>query len=141
MSNDAIADTLNRIYTNALVGNRKVSVPFNKMTESIAQVLQSEGFIESFSKAGKKVSDRSIEINISYIEEEDERGVKNKPKAVIKGFSRVSKPSKRVYARVKDIKTGKKDRATRVFSTPQGVLSESKAREIGVGGELLFEIW
>ena len=136
--NDAISDILNRIYTNSLVGNKKVSFPATKMTESVVEVLKLEGFIDSFEKTGKNTK-KSIEVEISYVSGDQTGNRKLKP--VFEGFKRVSKPSRRVYTGVKDIMYDRADRTTRVLSTPKGVFSEKEARKNGVGGEILFEIW
>ncbi len=139
--NDIISDMLNRIYTGSLAGKRTVSFPATKITESITELLHSEGYIDSFTKTGKDPK-KNIEVEISYfsknglVEADESRG-----KAVMSGFTRVSKPSRRIYAGVADIKFDRPERSTRVLSTPKGVLSEKDAREKGVGGEILFEIW
>ncbi len=138
--NDAISDILNRIYTNSLVGNKRVSFPATKMTESIVTVLHSEGFIDSFEKNGKS-NKKSIEVEIAYISQDESGKEKGKLRPVFEGFNRISKPSRRVYAGVKDIMYDRADRTTRFLSTPKGVLSEKDARKNGVGGEVLFEIW
>lgn len=141
MTNDPIADMLNRIYTNTLVGKRAVSFPATKVTEAVTEVLQSEGYLSSFAKNSKK--NRSfIEAEINYFVERNKSGAGNGvEKPVMKGFSRVSKSSCRIYVGVRDIKTNKDLLVTRVLSTPKGVLTDRKAIEEGVGGELLFEIW
>ncbi len=139
--NDNIADMLNRIYTASLAGNKTASFPATKMTESISKVLQSEGYINSFTKIGKDPK-KDIEVEISYRSEDNTvAGIEGKSKAVIEGFSRVSKPSKRVYAKVANIRFDRPDRTMLVLSTPKGILTEKEAREAGVGGEVLFEIW
>ncbi len=139
--NDTIADMLNRIYTASLAGNKNAFFPATKMTESICEVLKSEGYIDSFTKAGKAPK-KNIEVEISYItKNNDDIGVEGKPKAVFGGFSRVSKLSRRVYTGVANIKFDRADRKTLVLSTPKGVLVEKDARKAGVGGEVLFEIW
>lgn len=138
--NDTISDILNRIYTNSLVGNKKVSFPATKIAESVVTVLQSEGFIDSFEKSGKD-NKKSIEVEIAYIQQDGPGNDKGKLKPVFEGFNRISKPSRRVYTGVKDIMHDRADRTTKFFSTPKGVLSEKEARKNGVGGEVLFEIW
>ena len=139
--NDTISDMLNRIYTSSLVGNKTVVVPSTKMTEAISEVLKNEGYIESFFKTGKK-NIKNIEIAISYeTVSDDNLGYIKKSKAVLEGFRRISKPSCRVYAGVKDFKFDRRDRTMRVLSTPKGVVTEKQAKEDGVGGEILFEIW
>ncbi|MGM0629123.1 MAG: 30S ribosomal protein S8 [Patescibacteria group bacterium] len=133
--NDKVADMLNRIYTNTLVGKETVSFPANKLTESIAEVLRSEGYVSSFvlNKNNKKAG-KNIEVEIKYREE-------NGKDPVMKGFSRISKPSCRVYASVEDIKSGKDPLSTRILSTPKGVLTHNQAIKEKVGGEILFDIW
>lgn len=138
--NDAISDMLNRIYTNALVGNKTASFPLTKTTEAVTNLLKKEGYIESIVKTGKK-NIKTIEVEISYDVLSGEFGAGEKTKAAFEGFKRISKPSRRVYVGVNDFKFDRKDRTMRVLSTPKGILSERDAREARVGGELLFEIW
>ena len=138
--NDAISDMLNRIYTNALVGNETASFPLTKMTEAVADLLKKEGYIRSINKTGKK-NIKTIEVEISYDVLNEGLSAGEKKKAVFEGFNRISKPSRRVYVGVNDFKFDRRDRTTRVLSTPKGVLSEREARDAGVGGELLFEVW
>ncbi|MGM0482323.1 MAG: 30S ribosomal protein S8 [Patescibacteria group bacterium] len=133
--NDKVADMLNRIYTNTLVGKDTVSFPATKLTESITEVLRSEGFISAFAlNKNNKKAGKNIEVEIRYREE-------NGKDPVMKGFSRISKPSCRVYLGVSDIKNGKDALSTRVISTPKGVLTHKQAIKEGVGGEILFDIW
>ena len=139
--NDIISDILNRIYTNSLIGKKTVSFPATKKTESVVKFLESEGFIDSFKKSGDDVK-KDIEVQISYISYNSKGGVgEGNMKPVFEGFKRVSKPSRRVYARVKDIMYDRADRTIRVLSTSKGVFSEKEARKNKVGGEVLFEIW
>lgn len=133
--NDKVADMLNRIYTNSLVGKSTVSFPATKLTESVTEVLQSEGYLSSFTlNKNNKKAGKNIEVEIHYKEA-------NGKKPVMKGFSRISKPSCRIYAGVNDIRKGKDALSTRIVSTPKGILTDKKAIKEGLGGELLFDIW
>ncbi|HVS79530.1 MAG TPA: 30S ribosomal protein S8 [Candidatus Paceibacterota bacterium] len=130
MVTDPLADMITRIKNAGAAGNPLVTVPYSKMKMSIAELLQREGFVKSVSKKGKKIA-KSIEIELIY--EDDE------PK--VRGAERISKFSKRVYARAKDLRPVKNGYGLLVLTTPAGIVSDKEAREKNVGGEALFKIW
>lgn len=107
-----------------------VTVPYTKINQSIAEVLEKHGYIKSHSKKGKKTV-KTMEVELAY---ED-----NQPK--IKGVERVSKQSRRIYQKVKDIKPVRYGYGFSVLSTPKGLLTDEEARKEKVGGEVLFKIW
>jgi small subunit ribosomal protein S8 len=113
-------------------GARKeiVTVPFSNMNLAIIETLEKAGFIKSFSKKSRK-AEKVIEIELSYEE--------GKPK--IKGVERVSKLSRRMYRKAKDIRPFLHGYGATILSTPKGVLVDKEAKKANVGGEILFRIW
>lgn len=102
-------------------------MPYSKMKESIAEVLKKEGYVGSVE--AKK--NGPLNVFLAY---------KNK-RPTISGTKRISKPSRRMYMSVNEIKPIKRGFGLLVLSTPAGILSGKEAREKKVGGEVLFEIW
>jgi small subunit ribosomal protein S8 len=130
VTTDPIADFLNRITTAGSAGKDTVLIPFSKMKMSIADILAKEGYIASVAKRGKKVK-KYIEAELSYLDREPR----------IQGVTRVSKPSRRMYVGVSDLRPVKNGRGMWVISTPKGIMTDKEARKEKVGGEALFKIW
>ena len=107
-----------------------VVLPYSKLKLSILDILQKEGFVKSFGKKGKKVA-KFIEVVLAY--ENDE------PK--IHGVQRISKTSRRVYQKAKDIRGVKNGFGALILSTPKGIMTDKMAKTEKVGGEALFRIW
>lgn len=112
--------------------SKKESVVFShsKLKLAILDVLMKAGYVKSFGKKGKKIA-KFIEVVLSY----DENGPK------IHGAEKVSKNSKRVYSKSKDIKKVKNGLGIMILSTPAGIMTDRQAKEANVGGEALFKIW
>lgn len=112
--------------------SKKESVvfPYSKLKLAILDTLLKDGYIKSFGKKGKKIA-KFIEVVLIY-----ENG---EPK--IAGVERVSKSSKRVYSKTKDIRKVKNGLGRLILSTPKGIMTDKEAREAKVGGEALFKIW
>jgi len=127
MVTDPISDLLVRLHNASMVGKESVSVPSNKMVRSVADVLAREGYIGEIDK--QKAS--TLTISLSY---------KNDRQA-INGDKRISKPSRRMYIGVRDLRPVKRGHGLLVLSTPSGIVTGKEAREKRVGGEVLFEIW
>jgi small subunit ribosomal protein S8 len=130
MVTDPIGDMLAQIRNAGAVHKSAITLPFSKLRFAVATALVKHGYIESVVKKGKKVI-KSMEIGLLY--------VNDKPR--ISGASRLSKPSRRVYFAVKDIKPVRHGYGTLMLSTPTGILSGNEARKNKVGGEALFKIW
>jgi small subunit ribosomal protein S8 len=130
MVTDPIADMITRLKNAGAAGNDIVTVPYSKMKMAIAELLVKEGFVKEVAKKGKKVA-KSIELGLIY---EDDA-----PR--VKGAERVSKFSKRVYRKAKDLKPVKNGYGILVLTTPKGIISDKEAREQNIGGEALFKIW
>ena len=127
---DPISDLLIRLKNGSAVKRETVSVPYSNLRNATLEALLKIGFIKSVVKKPKKVGAELI-VGLSY-----EGG-----KAKIKGVQRISKPSKRVYMGVKDIKKVKEGYGAMLFSTPKGILADKEARKELVGGEAMFKIW
>jgi small subunit ribosomal protein S8 len=128
---DPIADMIVRMKNASDSRKESVVFPYSKLKLSILDVLFKDGFIKSFGKKGKKVV-KFIEVGLSY----DEAGT---PK--IQGVERVSKTSKRVYSKSKDIRKVRNGFGAVILSTPKGIMTDKMAKEANVGGETLFKIW
>lgn len=130
-TSDPISDMLTRIRNASRMQHDVVEMPDAKLKNSIAQVLKDEGYIGDFEvKEGEGV-EKTLSIKLKYNDEEE----------VIKGIKRVSKPSKRVYVSSDEIPQVLGGLGTSVLSTSHGVTTGKVAKEEGVGGELLLEVW
>jgi small subunit ribosomal protein S8 len=124
---DPIADLLTRIRNSQASLHEKVVLPFSKIKEGIARVLCEEGYIQSYSVTGELKKD--LEIELKYY-----RG-----KPVINRIKRISKVGLRVYRGVGDLQDIP-GFGIAVVSTSQGIMSHPKAKELGIGGEVLCEV-
>ena len=127
---DPIADMLTRIRNATRVGRRFVQVPRSKICLGIAQVLKDEGYVEDYDSVDDEQQGQ-IRIKLKYAT----NGSK-----VIQTIDRTSKPGCRVYRSVKDLPSILNGMGICVISTSKGVMSDRKAREQNVGGELLCTI-
>lgn len=127
---DPIANFIIRLKNAGNAGLTTMSIPHSNINEAIAGVLLASGYIKSFEKKGKKVT-KSLEIELAYEE--------GKPK--VTGVERISKLSRRVYGKAKDIRPIRYGYGMSVLSTPKGILRDIDAKKAGVGGEVLFKIW
>ena len=128
---DPISDMLTRIR-NALTANHKtVDIPSSKFKLEIARILVEEGFIVSFDKTTKNKF-KYIKIRLKY--SADNRT------SVIKEIKRISRPGLRVYVNKSEIPRVLGGLGMSIISTSKGIMTGSKAREVGVGGEILCSI-
>lgn len=131
MVNDLIADSLTRIRNASMRRLDVTQLLYSKIVEAVVSILQEKGYIESYNVVteGKK---SFINVVLKY----DEAG-----KTVINEVKRVSKPGRRVYKGKDEVTKFKNGYGTIVLSTSKGVIDNNKARELGVGGEVLCTIW
>ncbi|MBI3177107.1 MAG: 30S ribosomal protein S8 [Chloroflexi bacterium] len=133
---DPIADMLTRMRNATMVGHATTSVPYSKMKGAIARILKDEGFIEDFDVAEEPGSPaKMIRIKLKYV------GVRREKRAVMTGMDRVSRPGRRVYVSKSDIPWVLSGMGVAILSTPKGVMTGQRARALGVGGELLCQVW
>ena len=129
---DPIADMLTRIRNANNAKHETVDVPASNMKKSIAQILLDEGYIKSF----QIIDDGTqgvIRITLKYLQPGKEK--------VISGLRRVSKPGLRVYAGAEELPKVLRGLGIAIVSTSKGVMTDKKAREAHVGGEVLAFVW
>ena len=128
---DPIADMLTRIRNGVKANFNSVDVPGSKIKTEIARILKDEGFIKNykFLKDGKQ---GILRIYLKY-------GAGKS--AVIYGVKRISKPSRRVYLKSKDIKPVYNGTGISILSTSRGVMTDKMARKQSIGGEILCSVW
>ena len=128
---DPIADMLTRIRNANRNKFKTVDVPASNMKLAIAQNLLDEGYIKAFEEI-KNETQGIIRITLKY----DEKGNK-----VISGLKRISKPGLRIYASKDELPQVLNGLGTALISTSKGIVTDKKARELGIGGEVLAYIW
>ena len=128
---DPIADMLTRIRNANNAKHESVEIPASNMKKQIAQILVDEGYIKSFNVIddGKQ---GIIRITLKYGENKSQ---------VITGLRRVSKPGLRIYSSCEDMPKVMKGLGIAIVSTSKGIMTDKKARELNVGGEILAFIW
>ena len=132
MVNDHISDMLTRIRNANMVKHQIVQVPYSKMSLKITEILKEEKFIEDFESYIENQKQYLL-ISLKYI------GKSRKP--VICKIERVSKPGLRIYSSSKKLPKILGDLGIALISTSKGVMTNIKARELGIGGEILCYIW
>jgi len=134
--NDPISDMLTRIRNAILAGHTLVAMPSSKLKAAIAGILREEGFIESFEVVGDDFTGfKVLRLTMKYI------GDRRTRRSVISGLERVSSPGRRIYAKRTEIPWVLSGLGVAILSTPKGVMSGRKARQLGVGGEILCKVW
>ena len=128
---DPIADMLTRIRNGVKARFNSVDVPGSKLKAEIARILKDEGFIKNykFLKDGKQ---GILRIYLKY-----GSGQSN----VVYGLKRISKPSCRVYVKSNDIKPVYNGMGISILSTSKGIMTDKRARQENVGGEILCNVW
>ena len=122
---DPIADMLTRIRNAQMVEKTSVSMPSSKLKVAIAQVLKDEGYIDDFAIRGEAKAE--LEIALKYYA----------GRPVIERIERVSRPGLRVYKGRHDIPQVMNGLGVAIVTTPKGVMTDRKARQAGIGGEVL----
>jgi len=128
---DPIADMLTRIRNAAKARFNSVDIPGSTLKTEVAKILKNEGFVRNykFLKDGKQ---GILRVYLKYGE-----GQSN----VIYGLKRISKPSRRVYVNCKEIKSVYNGMGIAILSTSKGVMTDKRARQEKVGGEILCHVW
>lgn len=128
---DPIADLLTRIRNALKSEHRYVDIPASKLKESIAEILQKNGFIESY-RVHQEKSGNTLRIHLRY-------GKQRKP--IINGLKRISKPGCRRYVKANDIPLFFGGLGLSIISTSRGVIDGQDATKNKVGGEILCYVW
>lgn len=130
MINDPIADLLTRIRNANMRKHKTVSIPFSRVKNEIINILKEEGYIIDFKVNGSGV-EKKLVIFLKY---------KGNQK-VITGLKRISKPGLRVYSEVEKIPKVLNGFGIGIISTSKGIMTDSKAREAKLGGEVMAFVW
>jgi len=128
---------LTRVRNAVQAGHTQVSLPTSKIKVAIAQILKEEGYISSYELVDdeKQPTHKMLRIRLKYIGERRER------KSVITGLERISRPGSRVYTGKTEIPWVLSGMGVAIISTPKGVMTGQRARQLGVGGEILCKVW
>ena len=133
---DPIADMLTRIRNAVMAGHAQVALPSSKIKLEIAKILKEEGFLEGFEVVdGEQEAQKVLRLKIKYVGERRQR------RAVISGMERVSKPGRSIYTKKTDIPWVLAGIGVAILSTPKGVMTGARARQLGVGGEIICKVW
>ena len=132
MVHDTISDMLTRIRNANMVKHQIVQIPLTKMSLAITEILKAEGYIEDFEKYSENNKNYLL-ISLKYT------GKSRQP--VIGKLERVSKPGLRVYSSSKELPKVLNNLGIAIISTSKGVMTNLKAKELGIGGEVLCYIW
>ena len=128
---DPVADTLTRIRNASSAKHETVDVPASNLKKAIAEILLEEGYIKSYSVVDNG-NQGMIHITLKYL-------AKKQP--VISGLRRISKPGLRIYAGCEELPRVLKGLGIAIVSTSKGVMTDKKARELHIGGEVLAFVW
>jgi len=131
---DPIADFLARIRNGIRARKQLVECPRSNMKLRIAEILRDEGFVQSVSSAEDK-KQGVLKVELRY------DGRASASANAITGMRRVSRPGQRHYVPAKDIPKVRNGLGIAIISTSQGVMTDKQARDKGVGGEVLCEVW
>lgn len=128
---DPIADMLTRIRNANTVGHATVEMPASKMKKSIAGILTEEGYIKGFDII-EDDKQGLIKIQMKYGADKER---------VISGIKKISKPGLKVYAKANEVPKVLGGLGIAIISTSNGIISDKKARQLGVGGEVICYVW
>jgi small subunit ribosomal protein S8 len=134
--NDPIADMLTRIRNAVMSGQTLVAMPSSKIKIEIAKIMKDEGYLEGFEMAeGENQPQKVLRLKIKYVGERRTR------RPVISGIERVSTPGRRIYTKKQNIPWVLSGIGVAILSTPKGVMTGARARQLGVGGEIICKVW
>lgn len=128
--NDPVGDLITRIRNAQLRGRSKLTSPASTLRVRVLNVLKDEGYIRDFREI-ENGGHKEIEVELKYFE----------GAPAIQQIARVSKPGRRVYSSIKDLRLVRNGLGISIVSTPKGVMSDNAAREANVGGEILCEVY
>lgn len=127
---DPIADMLTRIRNGYMARLKQVEIPYSKMKESLAAKFEQLNYVAKVDVVGEG-KQKKIVVKLKY---------KNKI-SVITGLKRISTPGRRNYVSAKDIKPTLSGYGVSILTTNKGILSDKEARQAGVGGEIVCQVW
>ena len=131
MMTDPLGDMLTRIRNGQMARKTSVTAPASRLRANVLEVLKREGYIRDYSEAPVRTGISELTIELKYHEGQP----------VICEISRVSKPGRRVYSKIKDLPKVSNGLGISILSTPRGVMSDAEARAANVGGEVLCQVF
>lgn len=133
---DPISDMLTRMRNAVIMGHALVAMPSSQIKVSIAKIMKEEGYIGGYEVVdGKVAGSKVLRVRLKYVGERRER------RSVITGMERISRPGRRVYTGKMEIPWVLSGMGIAILSTPKGVMTGQRARQLGVGGEILCKVW
>jgi len=131
MMTDPIADMLTRIRNALTAGHENVQIPSSGIKKEIARILSEEGYVQEYSVT-ERGSGQEIDVILKY---------SGNRKPVITGLERISTPGRRVYCQKDEVPVVLNGLGVAIVSTSQGLLTDQRCREAGVGGEVVCKVW
>ena len=128
--NDPVGDLITRIRNAQMRGRSKLTSPASTLRTRVLNVLKDEGYIRDFREI-ENAGHKELEIELKYFE----------GAPAIHEIQRVSKPGRRVYSSIKDLRLVRNGLGISIVSTPKGVMSDAAARDANVGGEILCQVY
>jgi len=128
---DPLGDLLTRIRNGQQANKRVITAPGSRLHQNVLEVLKREGFIRDYEVHDVRSGVREVEIQLKYSE----------GAPVIQEISRISRPGRRVYSKIKELPRVYNGLGITILSTPRGVLSDAEARQANVGGEVLCRVF
>jgi small subunit ribosomal protein S8 len=133
---DPIGDMLTRVRNSAMVGHSTVAMPSSRIKVAIANILKDEGYIQDFEISQEEGRPQAtLRLWLKYV------GDRRHRVSAITGVKRISKPGCRVYTQKGDVPWVLSGMGIAILSTPKGVITGQQARRLGVGGEVLCQVW
>lgn len=134
--NDPIADMLTRIRNGLMIQQAAIAMPNSTVKVEIARILKEEGYIEDYEVVeGEKPYLATLRVKLKYV------GERRFKRPVISGIERVSRPGRRYYTKKQDIPWVLSGMGISILTTPKGVMTGQRARQLNVGGEILCKVW
>jgi small subunit ribosomal protein S8 len=130
-TSDPLSDLFTRLRNGMRAGHERVDVPNSRLKEAVLKVLEQEGFIASFRKVEEK-GRPVLRVGLKY----DHEG-----EPIVSGLERVSRPGRRIYARADAIPSVLGGLGVAIVSTSKGIVTDKKARQARLGGEVLCNVW
>jgi small subunit ribosomal protein S8 len=131
MMTDPIADMITRIKNALAINKVEVVLPYSKLKAEVAKILEKNGYILGFEKMASDTSYTQLKIKLKYLD--------NKP--AISQLRRVSKPGRRVYAQKDNLPIVLNNLGVAIVSTSRGLMTNKEAKKVGLGGEVICEVY
>ena len=131
MSIDAIGDFLTVIRNGLMASKRSVQSPHSKIKLEIVKILKEEVFIREFTVSEEENSKKNIQVSLKYVDGE----------SVIHELTRISRPGKRTYGKSDQVKYVIGKLGISILTTNKGIMTDKRARELSVGGEIICSVW